>query len=212
VYKTVYKGCKWTNAPRKVRAMEVKFECPDCGQHLSATQSQVGATGPCPNCGAMVSIPKESTLLPSIPRPSPQPQQPLQNPQAAVVKRTKARGVLGTLFGIIVVIGAVAVGAWFVYDSSKPKLFAKVQVTPKVLRITNGNDTAWDSPTIILNDGFDGPVLDVVGAWSANETRELPLSDFRGRLNHQLFNPDYEKVHKVIIQADGFQLGIYGTQ
>ena len=101
------------------------------------------------------------------------------------------------------VIGAV-VGAWFVYDSHKPKLFAKVQMTSKVLRITNGNDTAWDSPTIILNDGLAGPILVVAGAWAPNETRQLPLSDFHGRLNHQPFKADYEEVHEVMIRRSRF--------
>jgi hypothetical protein len=103
------------------------------------------------------------------------------------------------------------VGAWFVYDSHKPELFAKVQVTPKVLRITNGNDTAWDSTTIILNDAFAGPILDVPGVWPPKETRELPLADFRGRFNHQFFNPDYERVREITIQVHGFRLGIYRT-
>lgn len=113
---------------------------------------------------------------------------------------------------MIIVIGVIAIGGWFVYNSFKLELFAKVQVTPTVLRITNGNDTAWNSPRIILNDAFDGPILDVAGVWAPNETRELPLSDFRGRFNHQQFNPDYERVREITIQAHGFQLGIYRTR
>jgi hypothetical protein len=111
--------------------------------------------------------------------------------------------------GAIIAIGVVAIGVWFAYNSSKPKLLAKVRVTPKVLWITNGNDTAWNSPRIILNDGFAGPILVVAGVWSPNETRELPLSDFQGRFNHQRFKPDYQQVRKIIIDAHGFQLGIY---
>jgi hypothetical protein len=42
--------------------MDLKFECPSCGQHLTATRSQIGATGPCPNCNAAVTVPKTSTL------------------------------------------------------------------------------------------------------------------------------------------------------
>jgi hypothetical protein len=130
----------------------------------------------------------QSTLPPRLPDFSPRPQQPAENPQPALVKRTKLRPI--KMFGKIAVIGAIAVGAWFVYDSHKPELFAKVQVTqvtPKALRITNGNDTAWDSPTIILNDAFAGPILDVAGVWPPKETRELPLTDFRGRFNHQFY-------------------------
>jgi hypothetical protein len=42
--------------------MELKFECPSCGQHISATRSQIGVTAPCPNCNAAVTVPKTSTL------------------------------------------------------------------------------------------------------------------------------------------------------
>ena len=42
--------------------MDLKFECPSCGQHLSATRSQIGVTAPCPNCNAAVTVPKTSTL------------------------------------------------------------------------------------------------------------------------------------------------------
>jgi hypothetical protein len=120
-------------------------------------------------------------------------------------------GCIGCI-GSIVAIGIVALVIWFAYDSSKPKLFAKVEVTSKAVRITNGNDTAWDNPEIILNDGFAGPILVLPGPWAPNETRELSLGDFEGRLNHQRFQAGYEKVRKVIIKARGFRLGIYETR
>jgi hypothetical protein len=47
--------------------MDLRFECPRCGQHLSATPSQIGVTAPCPNCNAAVTVPKTSTL-PHSPR------------------------------------------------------------------------------------------------------------------------------------------------
>ena len=37
--------------------MELKFECPMCGQHISATPAQIGVTAPCPHCGAAVTVP-----------------------------------------------------------------------------------------------------------------------------------------------------------
>jgi hypothetical protein len=42
--------------------MDLKFECPSCGQHLSATRVQIGLTAPCPNCNAAVTVPKTSAL------------------------------------------------------------------------------------------------------------------------------------------------------
>ncbi len=46
----------------EILPMDLKFECPSCGQHLSATRSQIGVTAPCPNCNAAVTVPKTSTL------------------------------------------------------------------------------------------------------------------------------------------------------
>jgi hypothetical protein len=51
--------------------MDLRFECPRCGQHLSATPAQIGLTAPCPNCNAAVTVPKTSTL----PHPPPAPGQ-----------------------------------------------------------------------------------------------------------------------------------------
>src|SRR5437868_12292040 len=51
--------------------MELKFECPTCGQHLSATLAQIGGTAPCPNCNSAVTVPDASTL------PAPPPASPL---------------------------------------------------------------------------------------------------------------------------------------
>ena len=49
----------------------LRFACPSCGQHISATRAQIGVTAPCPNCNAAVTVPKTSTL-PSPPPASPQ--------------------------------------------------------------------------------------------------------------------------------------------
>jgi DNA-directed RNA polymerase subunit RPC12/RpoP len=44
--------------------MLVRFACPSCGQHLSATRAQIDVTAPCPNCNAAVTVPTTSTLPP----------------------------------------------------------------------------------------------------------------------------------------------------
>jgi len=49
--------------------MELRFACPSCGQHISATRTQIGVTAPCPNCNAAVTVPKTSTLPPPPPAP-----------------------------------------------------------------------------------------------------------------------------------------------
>ena len=49
--------------------MHLRFACPSCGQHISATRAQIGVTAPCPNCKAAVTVPKTSTLAPPPPAP-----------------------------------------------------------------------------------------------------------------------------------------------
>src|SRR5947208_15022646 len=47
----------------------LRFACPSCGQHISATRAQIGITGRCPNCNAAIAVPKASTLPPPGPWP-----------------------------------------------------------------------------------------------------------------------------------------------
>src|SRR5215208_4569947 len=49
--------------------MLLKFTCPSCGRHLSATPPQIGVTVRCPNCNAAVAVPKTSTVPPPTPAP-----------------------------------------------------------------------------------------------------------------------------------------------
>jgi DNA-directed RNA polymerase subunit RPC12/RpoP len=47
----------------------IRFACGSCGQHISATRTQLGITAPCPNCNVVVTVPKTSTLPPPAPTP-----------------------------------------------------------------------------------------------------------------------------------------------
>jgi DNA-directed RNA polymerase subunit RPC12/RpoP len=42
----------------------IRFACPSCGQHISATRAQIDVTAPCPNCNAAITVPSASTLPP----------------------------------------------------------------------------------------------------------------------------------------------------
>src|SRR5207248_11793664 len=101
----------------------------------SPTCAPSGRTAPCPNCNAMVTVPIQSTMPPKY-AVLPQAQEQRRKTTPMIHKHTKSR--MTRKLGAIIVTGAVAVGAWFVYDSYKPELFAKVLVYPKVLRIPNG--------------------------------------------------------------------------
>ena len=107
--------------------MELRFVCPTCGQHLSAIPAQIGVTAPCPNCNAAVTVPMQSTLRPRLPDSSPQPQQPAENPQGAVIKRMKFR--MMKKLATMIVMGVVAIGVWLAYNLSKHR--ATVQNGPQ---------------------------------------------------------------------------------
>ena len=61
--------------PRDQNAALIRFACPTCGQHLSATRDQISMTAPCPICNGVVTVPIQSTLPPR-PLPLPDPQNP----------------------------------------------------------------------------------------------------------------------------------------
>lgn len=77
-----------------VESLEIKFECPICGQHISATSEQIGATDRCPSCGRSVTVPSqrseatqpdaaitsEPVVQAEIPPPPPPPQTSEQHP------------------------------------------------------------------------------------------------------------------------------------
>jgi len=61
--------------PRGQNAALIRFACPTCGQHLSATRDQISMTALCPICNGVVTVPIQSTLSPR-PLPLPEPQNP----------------------------------------------------------------------------------------------------------------------------------------
>ena len=61
--------------PRDQNAPLIRFACPTCGQHLSATCDQISMTAPCPICNGVVEVPIRSTLPPR-PLPLPEPEDP----------------------------------------------------------------------------------------------------------------------------------------
>ena len=97
----------------------------------------------------------------------------------------------------------------FVSDSFQPEIFAHIEIGRVFIEITNGNDSSWNQTTVTLNDAWGGPTLEITDPWKPGEVRRLRLREFRGRLNRQVFNPDFESVREVIIKADGFRIGIY---
>ena len=81
----------------------IRFGCPRCGQHLSATPDQISMSAPCPICNGVVTVPIQSTLPP---RPL-----PLPKPQNS--RKTAAWGLGLQVIGMLLcwtVVGGVIVG------------------------------------------------------------------------------------------------------
>ncbi len=93
--------------------MQIRFGCHICGQHLSAadTQSEIK----CPKCKRTIIVPIRSTLPSPVPDSSTQHQHQPKNVQRALSKHAKVWP--SKMFQKIAVIGAIAVGACFVYAS-----------------------------------------------------------------------------------------------
>ncbi len=86
--------------PRRQNAALIRFACPRCGQHLSATCDQISMTAPCPICNGVVTVPIQSTLPPR-PLPLPEPQNP---------RKTATWGVALEVIGLLLcwtVVGAI---------------------------------------------------------------------------------------------------------
>ena len=90
--------------PRDQNAALIRFACPTCGQHLSATRDQISLTAPCPICNSPVTVPIQSTLPPR-PLPLPKP----QNPRKTATKWGLGLQVVGMLL-CWTVVGAAIVG------------------------------------------------------------------------------------------------------
>ena len=109
----------------------VRFACPTCGQHLSATRDQIGETAPCPNCNAEVMVPVQSTLAPPLPRFSPQPQEPAQNPKSASIKRRSTQISWKAAAAIILVATIVIVAGMSQSIKDQPRREADTELAKK---------------------------------------------------------------------------------
>ena len=95
--------------PRDQNAALIRFACPTCGQHLSATRDQVSMTAPCPNCNGVVTVPIQSTLPPR-PLPLPEPQNPRKTATWGVGLQVIGLVLCWTVVGAIVGIPLFIVG------------------------------------------------------------------------------------------------------
>jgi hypothetical protein len=88
--------------------MELKFECPACGQHISATPAHIGVTAPCPNCNTAV----------TVPNPSPQPQSP-PAANTATAKKSKPSVSPRAVVSVALIVGIPVLVVMCVNNVSK---------------------------------------------------------------------------------------------
>ena len=85
----------------------IRFACPGCGQHLSATRDQISTTAPCPSCNEVITVPIQSTLPP---RPLVLPQNLRKNTTWGVAVQLIGLLLCWTVVGAIVGIPLIIVG------------------------------------------------------------------------------------------------------
>ena len=94
---------------RGENAALIRFACPTCGQHLSATRDQISMTAPCPICTGVVTVPIQSTLPPR-PLPLPEPQNRHKTAGWGVILQVIGMLLCWTVVGAIVGIPLLIVG------------------------------------------------------------------------------------------------------
>jgi DNA-directed RNA polymerase subunit RPC12/RpoP len=85
----------------------IRFACPTCGQHLSATRAEISMTAPCPSCNELITVPIQSTLPP---RPLVSPQNPRKTATWGVALQVIGLLLCWTVVGAIVGIPLIIVG------------------------------------------------------------------------------------------------------
>jgi hypothetical protein len=165
--------------------MELKFECPTCGQHISATPAQIGVTAPCPNCKTAVTVPNPSTLSPSLP-PSPQPQSPPAANTATARKRRKSEFLGKGASRPMLIIGIIALVALLIFAASqhssspgKPPVKAQAALTRSAVVIKNLDDFTWPAVTLYLNGTpLDGYKAIYDQSVAPRQEISVPLTEF----------------------------------
>jgi len=85
--------------------MDIRFNCPHCGQHLCVEDKGAGMTVNCPGCNEHIEIPRATAVSPS-PQPSPPPP----------VKRTNP--AIPILIGVAILFALVVIGSLMLNNSS----------------------------------------------------------------------------------------------
>src|SRR5262249_52986395 len=96
-----------TVLPQSQNPALIRFACPKCGQHLSATPAQIGVTAACPSCNEVNTVPIQSTLPP---RPLVLPRNLRKNTTWGIAVQVIGLLLCWTVVGAIVGIPLIIIG------------------------------------------------------------------------------------------------------
>src|SRR6266540_367135 len=201
--------------------MDISFNCPRCGQHLTVDDSGAGMQVNCPTCKEQIKIPQASATPPQPPRPSPKKLTPTTSGQlrpcktcgrqisknaakcpscGAPVKKDTRVAVLVAVIGVVVLIAMLGGGHTSTPDKNPIK--TNVVSTATGLLVTNLNEFTWPSVTVYINgDPMTGYRLDYNQAVVPHETIPLRFLEFAS--GDKRFNPIERKVQKVMVHVPG---------
>ena len=206
--------------------MDLKFECPKCGQHLAVEQRGAGMTVNCPSCKERIEIPS-GTAPPPLPPPVPSDATVRQMPSSAKGRLTMCRdcghaisskatscpacgapvkranyaaavAVLGIVaFFVIVVV--MAVNHENSPSAAKNPVKAQVGLTTSAVAVTNLDEQAWPRVTVYINGTpLDGYEAVYNRNVAPHERILIPFSEFaRG---DRRFNPFERKVVQAMVR------------
>lgn len=97
---------------------------------------------------------------------------------------------------------------WSCLEDTKPHLFARIQILPDAIVVTNINETPWPSAEIYLNSVADGPAAKMSEPWTPREVRTIPITEF-SYFSGQALVPGAIHVRSVSIFAPGYQMARY---
>ena len=219
--------------------MDIRFNCPRCGQHLTVDESEAGRTVNCPSCNEPIEIPGSAAQPPQSPPPVPVTPVVKQTPPSVRGRLIKCRDcghaisskatscpacgapvkqpnyaaaviVLGIVAFFVIVV-TMAVNRANSPSAAKNPVKTKVGLTASAVAITNLDDYAWPAVTVYIN----GTPLDGYNAVydyqvAPQERILIPLTDFaRG---DRRFNVVERKVTQAMVWVEGHDAPMFSLQ
>src|SRR6266513_1228546 len=167
--------------------MDIRFNCPRCGQHLSVEGIGAGMLVNCPSCKEQIESPHSTVPPPPVPVPA-MPQATAQAPRGRII----------AFFAIAVIMGVKENSP----SAGQNPIKARVGLTDSAVAVTNLDVEAWPRVTVYINGTtLDGYKAVYNRAAVPNELILIPFTEFaRG---DRRFNPVERKVTQAMVWVEG---------